>query len=115
MKTLILSIGILFCLTSFSQEEEIALPHCTVSLEEIIPPCEKENCWNYKIISSCEKILEFELKVFDRWGDLMHESNDQKVIWDTKDVPAGVYVWQIIWTDTGDGPQRAKGQITITK
>ncbi|MBN4071409.1 gliding motility-associated C-terminal domain-containing protein [Crocinitomix catalasitica] len=116
MKTLILIFGCISCLNSFSQEQSANIPHCTVNLEELLPPdCDKESCGDFKVVTSCMQILEFDLRIYDRWGETIYESTDHTAIWDTQDIAMGVYIWQIAWTDTGAAPQRAKGQFTITK
>jgi gliding motility-associated-like protein len=47
-----------------------------------------------------EGITEFDLQIFNRWGELIFESNDMKVQWDgsykNEVAPIGVYVYKII-------------------
>lgn len=46
-----------------------------------------------------EGIIEYNMQIFDRWGNLIFESNDMKVQWDgtyhNELVPNGVYVYKI--------------------
>lgn len=64
--------------------------------------------------------LGYSCKIFNRWGDLMFETQDYNVGWDcTFDgviVPDGVYVWQITFRENAtDIVHRHFGHITVLK
>lgn len=48
-------------------------------------------------------IYNFNMKIFNRWGELLFESHDQSVGWDgtyhNQPMPPGVYIWTVSGTD----------------
>ena len=43
-------------------------------------------------------ITKLETKIFNRWGNIVGESNSVQIDWDSKDLPTGVYFYQVkIW------------------
>lgn len=50
-------------------------------------------------------IQDFEMKIFDRWGDILFSTQDPTVGWNGREnntgsmLPAGVYVCQVVYTD----------------
>ncbi|MBL6449492.1 gliding motility-associated C-terminal domain-containing protein [Fulvivirga sp. 29W222] len=65
-------------------------------------------------------VEEFQMLIFDRWGNLIFESNDQTVGWDGYDkndnlLPAGVYVYKItLRLSNGDRTTRI-GDLTLIR
>lgn len=60
----------------------------------LTPDCEEFGCEFLKIVSNCE-ISEFELSIFNRWGELVFESADQQKEFDSTTFKEGVYVWKL--------------------
>jgi gliding motility-associated-like protein len=68
-------------------------------------------------------IQDFELLIFDRWGELIWESKDPAASWDgtygaanADQVPTGTYVWQIRTSDAfTDKRYEWQGQVTVLK
>jgi gliding motility-associated-like protein len=60
----------------------------------------------------------FYLQVFDRWGQLVFESNQQDRGWDGSfqgyHVPQDVYTWILIF-ENQEGPQIRKGHLTVLR
>ena len=58
---------------------------------------------NEKFIISAEDLLEFNLEIYNRWGELIYQSNDVNESWDGtykgKVVATGTYVWKLIYMD----------------
>ncbi|MBQ7985245.1 MAG: gliding motility-associated C-terminal domain-containing protein, partial [Bacteroidales bacterium] len=58
-----------------------------------------------------DQIQEFKLLVFNRWGEVVFESDDMEQAWDCthkgKVVPQGVYTWVVQYRQT-DSPKREK-------
>lgn len=86
---------VLFCLQfslySFGQECdscEIFVPNT------LTPDCDQFGCEFLKITSNCE-INEFELSIFNRWGERVFESVDNQEEFDSTTVDEGVYVWKL--------------------
>jgi gliding motility-associated-like protein len=76
----------------------------------------------FKIYANCE-ILNFNLKVFDRWGGLVFSSKKQETGWqgtiNNKIAPNGVYVWLLEYeakTERGTiEPRINKGSVVLMK
>jgi gliding motility-associated-like protein len=69
-----------------------------------------------------EGIVEYNIQIFNRWGNLIFESNDPKIQWDGNDhnekAPTGTYVYKITGKGlVGDGITQKKinenGQVTL--
>ncbi|MCF0209905.1 MAG: gliding motility-associated C-terminal domain-containing protein [Bacteroidales bacterium] len=56
-----------------------------------------------------DNLIEYNLKIFNRWGTLMFETNDIEETWDCtyegKNVEQGVYVWKAVYRHN-DSPNR---------
>jgi gliding motility-associated-like protein len=65
-------------------------------------------------------IEEFQMQIFDRWGNLLFESKDKNIGWDGYDkngraLPAGVYVYKLVLR-LSDGQRTTKiGDVTLIK
>jgi len=65
-------------------------------------------------------IEEFQMQIFDRWGNLLFESRDRNIGWDGYDkngrlLPAGVYVYKLILR-LSDGQRTTKiGDVTLIR
>jgi gliding motility-associated-like protein len=61
------------------------------------------------------------MKIFDRWGKVIFESNSSKLPWNgryynTRDeCPSGVYVYSVLVTDTGGKTHSYKGTINLLR
>lgn len=64
-------------------------------------------------------INNFTMLVFDRWGNLLFESNDIYKGWDGKFkgqlVQEDVYVWKITYTDSHNKKKKAIGHVTVIR
>ena len=64
-------------------------------------------------------VQDFSLRVFNRYGQVIFETDDPQVPWDggsERQVPVGgVYVWEVSFTDGRGNPFREQGFITIVK
>ena len=66
-------------------------------------------------------ILEFEMLIFDRWGEQIFYSNDMKIPWNGKAkggseiAQQGVYVWKIKAKDVFNKPYNLVGHVTLLK
>ncbi len=66
--------------------------------------------------------LNYLLQVYNRWGNLVFETNDYQLGWDgrinAQDAPAGVYVWIVRITNEGESApfeQMKKGTVTLIR
>ena len=72
----------------------------------------------WKPVISGNDIYNFNLKVYNRWGELIWESNDQSVGWDGtyagKLVKTGTYVWEIYTVDKlSEIPKIWRGHVNV--
>lgn len=63
---------------------------------------------------------EFELLIFDRWGELIFEASDPNTQWDGTymgmEAPVDVYVWYIkVKPDNNNGPEEFRGHVTLIR
>ncbi len=64
---------------------------------------------------------EYRLQIFDRWGELIHQSEDPSASWDGtvngEVVPVGVYVYLLNYRDTcgSTGRQRRSGHVMVVR
>lgn len=68
---------------------------------------------------SGEAVKKFDMKIYNRWGELIFESEDATSSWDGnykgKRVPQGVYVYQLsAQANTGEHASR-KGTVTVVE
>jgi gliding motility-associated-like protein len=64
-------------------------------------------------------IVEYQMRIYDRWGELIFESNDADYHWDgtykDKQVQKGVYVYQFDLLDVKGDPHKYRGHVTLTR
>ena len=64
-------------------------------------------------------IIEFEMLIFNRWGELIKTLPNLDVSWDGtyKGVPVvdDVYIWQIRYVDLKNDPHTLRGHVTVLK
>jgi len=76
--------------------------------------------YNDVFLPKTEGVTDFKMQIFDRWGNLIFESNDKGIGWDGynkqgKLLPQGVYVFHVIMT-LSDGSRREKiGDVTLIR
>ncbi len=102
-----------------SIEVETRVCECPVILPNAFSP--DENGWNDKFntVSPCD-FYDFNLKIFNRWGALVFETNDPSMSqgWDGrmngKDVQEGVYIYVVEFTHEFDSGQ-VSGDVTVVR
>lgn len=64
-------------------------------------------------------VMEFEMMIFDRWGNLIYQSNDITKGWDgtykNNECQQDVYVWRIIWTDAQQRKHKMMGHVNLIR
>jgi gliding motility-associated-like protein len=65
-------------------------------------------------------VRNFQLKVYDRWGQLVFETTDKNKKWDATDlsgnkVASGVYVYTIAYDGWDDQYRFMRGNVTVLK
>jgi gliding motility-associated-like protein len=76
---------------------------CRVQVANVITPNGDGMNDTWKVLSDC-KIREFDLRIFNRWGQLVFSSDNANVAWDgtVNGAPAadGIYYYEMIFKDT---------------
>lgn len=64
-------------------------------------------------------IKNYQMRIYDRWGELLFESNDADFHWDgtykNKQVQKGVYIYQFDLLDVKGEPHKYRGHVTLTR
>lgn len=70
-------------------------------------------------LSSYGHVSKFEFRIYNRWGHLVYESFDPAKRWNGtqkgKDLPTGVYVWMIKYTDRSNHEFSEEGTVTLIR
>jgi gliding motility-associated-like protein len=78
-------------------------------------PGERENYVFYPFVQ--EGVVEYDFKVFSRWGELIFESNDVKIGWDGyyrgKLCAQGVYIWKVVCKYSNGTIETQTGDVTL--
>lgn len=108
----LLLIACLFSLTSFSQE---CPDSCMVFIPNILTPdCDDVDCEILKIRSDCTfKKMNFLL--FNRWGEIIFETDDQNKTFDSHGYPAETYTWTLKGSFCNGKQLDYIGRITIIR
>lgn len=72
----------------------------------------------FKPIISLHDFNEYNLRVFNRWGEVIHSSSDHRTGWNGvlkngKTAPEGVYVYVVTLSDTGGREHQKRGHVTL--
>jgi hypothetical protein len=90
MKSILILYFFLFISATFVFSQ--ACDTCRVYVPNALTPdCDKFECEFLEIQSNCE-MKEFKLEIYNRWGELVFESSDEKKRFDSSDVKDGVYL-----------------------
>jgi len=71
-------------------QEEVEVNIASIKIPNVFTPSDGSPNETFEIISPSREIL----KIFNRWGTLVYESEDYQDDWTGKDVPAGVYFYE---------------------
>lgn len=65
------------------------------------------------------EIQQFELQIFNRWGEIVYESTNVNAQWDGtmdgEEAPIGAYVWQIKYTENAGKKGELKGLVNLIR
>jgi gliding motility-associated-like protein len=60
-------------------------------------------------------LLQYQMTILNRWGQIVFTTTDTTKGWDAKDAPADVYVVQISYHPKGKSPQTISQNITVLR
>lgn len=75
----------------------------------------------YQGVGTLENISDFNMKIWDRWGELIFETNSQFIGWNGQknnagpDLPNGVYVVLVTYESARDGQRQLKAYATLIR
>ena len=96
MKSKILSILLIVCSTSFSQKDTTNNRNSCWFVPNIVSYTCDVNYVDYEFIVMTRCALKtYKINVFNRWGELLFESNDIDKYWNSIEVENGTYIYQI--------------------
>lgn len=69
----------------------------------------------FDMVLSVGDARDLNLSIFDRWGGLVHTSNDPMEGWDGSGLPVGVYTWTLRVRDRVGDVQERQGRVTLLR
>lgn len=77
------------------------------------------NRFNNTFKVSSINVIEFQIQIFNRWGELLFESEDKNFEWDGtyngELVRDGTYVWKIFYRSINDDEETITGHVTVLR
>lgn len=74
---------------------------------------------NDEVVVEGEELKDYEFRIFNRWGELVFETDDQTINWDGtqrgQELNSGVFAYVLIYTDINGDSQVVSGNITLVK
>ncbi len=92
---LLLAVILLF--VAYSGDAQNCPDSCEIYVPNTVTPdCDDFNCGFLEVHSSCS-LNDFNIKIFNRWGELLFESDDPENKFDSgpKEIQDGTYFWKI--------------------
>lgn len=101
-------------------QEVIVYPEVIIYAPNTFTPDDDEFNQDWRIYMEGIDIHDFELLIYDRWGEIIWESHDIEVAWDGtfngKMVPTGTYTWIVRTKDVlNDGKYTYTGHLNILR
>ena len=92
---------------------------CKVSIPNAFSPNNDRTNDVFKVLGT-ETVTDFNLKIFNRWGQIVFETSDKSKAWDGRvkgmDAPVGTFVYILRYTDMHEpAPQLVKGTIVLIR
>ena len=110
------------CIGTYSGLSEVIINACSLTIHipnSFTPNSDNSNEGFIPAIYDIDDVLTFNMQIFNRWGELMYETNDEQKSWDgqfnSSFVPQGVYVYLISITDIYDKEYHFKGDLLLIK
>jgi gliding motility-associated-like protein len=64
-------------------------------------------------------VIEFEIRIFNRWGEQLFYSNDKRFVWDAtyngQPVPDGVYVYKLSYVSINGDDETIVGHVNVLR
>ncbi len=100
--------------------ELIVLPEVVIYAPNAFTPDNDEFNQGWRVFMEGIDVYDFELLIFNRWGEVVWESHDLEIPWDGtyngEKLPTGTYVWTITTKDLiNDAKYTYNGHVSIIK
>ncbi len=96
---------------------DISLLNCSVFVPRAFSPNDDGHNDFYRV--KAEGISNFEMKIFSKWGEMVFHTRDPEAGWDGKQkgmpAPAGIYIYQINYTDPNNQTRAIFGTLTLLR
>ena len=94
---------------------EVALLDCSVFIPKAFSP--NDDGFNDIFRVRAEGIYQFEMKIFSKWGEMAFQSRNPENGWDGRirgtRAPAGIYIYQLSYTDPNHQTRAVFGTLTL--
>ncbi len=97
------------------------IPFDSFFLPNAFTPNNDDSNDTFQGVGTLENISNFNMKIWDRWGELIFETTDQFQGWNGQknnsgpDLPLGVYVVLVTYDSARDGQRQIKGYATLIR
>lgn len=103
---------------SYSDSVQISIAYCDFEVPNVFTPDGDNQNDQWFIITSSDIFASYRCFIVNRWGNVVHETNDWMDKWDGKDqsgndLPDGVYFYNIQFTDLGGEEKGKQGFVEI--
>lgn len=69
----------------------------------------------FKPLINLEKVRQFSMTIYDKWGQRIYETHDLSNGWTGENTAKGIYLWQITYTDLLGKPFQLRGTVALIK
>ena len=69
----------------------------------------------FRPVATSDQIRMFSMVIYNRWGQLIFETNNPAEGWNGKDAPAGVYSWLISYSNHTGKVFKMRGSVTVVR
>lgn len=68
----------------------------------------------FRSYSECDP-LEYEIEIWNRYGQLIYQSDNQRSVWDGKDIPEGMYIYHVNYRMPYQLKKNVTGRVTVLR
>jgi gliding motility-associated-like protein len=69
----------------------------------------------FRPVVDYERVRQFSMVIYNRWGQLVFETTNPAEGWDGKNAPAGVYSWVISYSDMVGKVMKMRGSVVLVR
>lgn len=99
---------------SFSSDTlQVTVQDITVKVPNVFTP--NNDPYNQTFEIKAENLVDFQLKIINRWGKNVYSSQSIEKAWEAEGFPAGVYYWVINYKDCWNENHQLKGYVQVIR